>query len=106
MKKRLLIIEDEESLQQSLEVVLADCYDLLFAETAEDAWELLFFFGEGVDLIVTDILLPGMDGLEFLLETQGDKPLDPCHCHDRLFQSRKGRKCSKSKYLWIRTKAL
>lgn len=63
MKKRLLIIEDEEGLRQSMEAALGDCYALVLAESAEEAWEFLFFFGESVDLIITDIVLPGMDGL-------------------------------------------
>lgn len=77
MTKRLLIIEDEEGLRQSMAVALDDCYNMRFAETAEEAWELLFFFGEIVDLIVTDILLPGMDGLEFLKKLREINPYIP-----------------------------
>ncbi len=77
MKKRILVIEDEEGLRQSLKLVLEDRHDLLFAETAEDAWELLFFSGESVDLIVTDIVLPGMDGLEFLKKLKEINPNIP-----------------------------
>lgn len=75
MKKHILIIEDEEGLRQSMAIAFDDYYVLTFAETAEEAWELLFFFGEIVDLIVTDILLPGMDGLEFLKKL---REINPC----------------------------
>lgn len=75
MNKRILIIEDEEGLRQSLEAALGDCYYLVLAESAEEAWELLFFFGEHVDLIITDIVLPGMDGLEFIKKL---RKINPC----------------------------
>ncbi|MDL2315935.1 sigma-54 dependent transcriptional regulator [Desulfovibrio sp. OttesenSCG-928-A18] len=64
---RLLVVDDEEGIRQSLRGILEDEGHTVFeAESAENA--LAFLEKEGVDLIFLDIWLPGMDGLT-LLET-------------------------------------
>ena len=69
MAERLLIIEDESTHRESLQrVFIREGYEVDTAGSAEDA---LRFFGEGAyDLIVTDILLPGLNGIEFLKEVK------------------------------------
>jgi DNA-binding NtrC family response regulator len=65
MAERLLIVEDEEALCESLKRVFAkEGYGVDTAGSAEAALELIE--GGLYDLIITDIILPGMDGIEFL----------------------------------------
>jgi len=65
MNERLLIVEDEETLCESLKRVLArEGYEVDTVRSAEDALgktEAVVY-----DLIITDILLPGINGIELL----------------------------------------
>lgn len=66
MNKQLLIIDDEEGLCFGLKELLRDDYDIVLAGSSEEAWERIVFKGDCIDLIITDMILPEMDGLEFL----------------------------------------
>jgi DNA-binding NtrC family response regulator len=65
MPERLLIVDDEATLCESLRRVFErEGFEVL---TAPDAEAALALFEEGAfDLILSDILLPAMDGIEFL----------------------------------------
>src|SRR5271166_3436821 len=61
----LLIVEDEAKMRRLLELNLAEeGYTVLTAADAEAGLNILR--QEKIDLIVTDLKLPGMNGLEFL----------------------------------------
>jgi DNA-binding NtrC family response regulator len=61
----ILIVEDEAKMRRLLELNLGDeGFTILSAEDAESGLKLLR--SNAVDLVVTDLKLPGMDGLEFL----------------------------------------
>ena len=61
----ILIVEDEQKMLRLLELNLAEeSYSTLAAQDAETGLKLLR--QEKVDLVLTDLKLPGMDGLEFL----------------------------------------
>ena len=63
MKKRILIVEDEDKLRRIIELQLIDAgYEPVKASTAEAALPLI----DRADLILTDFKLPGMTGLEML----------------------------------------
>ena len=65
MDERLLIVEDEETLRESLKRVFQrEGYQVEAVGSAETALEL--FEEESYDLIVTDIILPGITGIELL----------------------------------------
>jgi two-component system response regulator YesN len=65
-KQVVLIVEDEEAVRAPYDVTLSDEYDLLMAETGEEALDVLHQ-GKDIDLILLDYLLPsGIDGLEVL----------------------------------------
>lgn len=62
-KKTILVIEDEEKLRRVVGLHLASAgYDVKAAGTAEEGWKL----ADEADLVLTDLKLPGMDGLELL----------------------------------------
>jgi DNA-binding NtrC family response regulator len=65
MTKRFLIVEDETTLRESLKRVFGrEGYDAEAVSSAEEA--LARIAGEAFDVVLTDIILPGMDGIELL----------------------------------------
>ncbi|MBM4124175.1 MAG: sigma-54-dependent Fis family transcriptional regulator [Nitrospira sp.] len=70
----LLVIEDEERMRRLLELVLKpEGYDLLLARTGEDGLRLLRET-EGLDLIVTDLQLGAVSGLDILQAAKQTRP--------------------------------
>lgn len=73
MAERLLIVEDEETLRESLKrVFIREGYDVEAAPDAESA--LGFLEDRSYDLIITDIILPGIDGIELLRRCREQNP--------------------------------
>ena len=63
MKKRILVVEDEEKLRRVIELQLMSAgFDVDKAATAEDGLKIV----DRADLVLTDLKLPHMDGLQFL----------------------------------------
>jgi len=63
MKKRILVVEDEEKLRRVVELQLMSAgFDVDKAPTAEDGLKLV----DRADLVLTDLKLPNMSGLELL----------------------------------------
>ncbi|MCC6857170.1 MAG: sigma-54-dependent Fis family transcriptional regulator [Bryobacterales bacterium] len=63
MKKHILIVEDEEKLRRVIELhLLANGFEVEKTGCAEEALRL----ADWADLVLTDLRLPGMDGLELL----------------------------------------
>jgi PAS domain S-box-containing protein len=62
-KARILAVDDTPGNLVALEAVLGDKYDLVKARSGAEAIELLQR-DSGVDVILLDILMPGMDGYE------------------------------------------
>lgn len=77
MAKIILIIDDEASIRESLSGILADeGFQTLSAEDGQQGLSLLE--EEQVDLVLLDIWMPGLDGLEVLKkikESQADLPV-------------------------------
>ncbi len=59
-----MVVDDEPGARQSLEVILEDDYRVLFAENGQEALEILQ--KESIGLILLDVHMPDMDGLEVL----------------------------------------
>ena len=63
----VLVVDDERNIRRALGLVLrGEGYDMSEAETAEAAAEALATSTTPVDLILLDLMLPGMSGLEWL----------------------------------------
>lgn len=63
MKPTLLLIDDNEEILEFLEEELNERYALFKALNAEAAFPILK--EESIQLIVSDVMMPGMDGFEF-----------------------------------------
>jgi len=73
MAERLLIVEDEDTLCQSLQRVFTkEGYEVDIADSAESAFKLLEV--KSYDLIITDIILPGISGIELLTKYRKTNP--------------------------------
>ncbi|HOG24365.1 MAG TPA: response regulator, partial [Candidatus Omnitrophota bacterium] len=63
--KRVLAIDDDGLVRKSLEIFLKEAgYEPTVAESGEEALRILS--GRHFDLLVTDIRMPGMDGLQVI----------------------------------------
>ncbi len=66
----IVIVEDDINMRKSLEIALGE-YDELKIKSYKSAVEALKKMGEDVDLVITDINMPQMDGLEFIKRLEG-----------------------------------
>ena len=61
----LLVVEDEDALRELARLTLADCgYRVLAAGSGPEALEVLAEHPGAVDLLLTDVVMPGMSGPE------------------------------------------
>ncbi|EAJ6142201.1 sigma-54-dependent Fis family transcriptional regulator [Campylobacter lari] len=61
----LVIVEDDINMRKSLEIALSE-YEEFTIKSYKSATEALKKLNDDVDLIITDINMPGMDGIEFV----------------------------------------
>ncbi len=70
---RILIVDDEEVLRDVLEVVLRrEGFEVVLASSGEEALSLLD--GEEIDLMILDIMLPGISGIDTLRAVRISNP--------------------------------
>lgn len=61
----ILLVEDEAAVRSLVETILtADGYNVLVAESAEDAVQLCHNQGAAIDVLLTDVVMPGVSGPE------------------------------------------
>ena len=68
MKPRILIVDDEPSILNSLKHVFRKTYEVFVAPSAEEA--LVFLQTQEVEIIISDMRMPNMNGAEFLIQTK------------------------------------
>ena len=71
-KRRILLVEDEFINQQILQMYLGDTYDLLLAGTGTEALEIIRAQYETISMILLDLNLPDIHGLDVLREVKAD----------------------------------
>lgn len=69
-KKRILVVEDNHELRGLMVDFLSDHYEIIEAENGEEATDLLAKME--IDLIVSDIMMPGKDGITFCKEVKAN----------------------------------
>jgi len=71
--KSILIVDDEDSIRLSLEGILEDeGFKTAFASTGEECLQIIQ--GEDPDLVLLDIWMPGIDGLETIKRIKQLRP--------------------------------
>lgn len=69
MKKTILIVDDSESIRKLVQFNLNNAgFYVLVANNGEDA--LRYFTGEKIDLLLTDLHMPVMNGMELIKEVR------------------------------------
>jgi len=79
-KKRILLAEDETRLRNGLEFILASAgYNVIAVEDGEKAYNFLRDYKENkkVDILVTDMMMPKINGLELLQKLSTENLLPP-----------------------------
>ena len=101
----ILIVEDEAKMRRLLELNLGeDGFTVLSAGDAETGLKMLA--GNSVDLVVTDLKLPGMDGLEFLQSVKRHERRDTRSCDDRVRLGRDGGRRHEGRRQRLRAEAI
>lgn len=76
MKRTILIVDDELNIRQGLgAAVEMEGYEVLLASDGSEAWEILK--KEVIDLVITDLRMPGLDGNELLKKVYTSYPTIP-----------------------------
>ena len=72
-KRQILIADDEPLNRELLELILGQDYELLFAGDGEETLALIRRRRETLSMVLLDLMMPGMNGLE-LLRIKRDEP--------------------------------
>jgi CheY-like chemotaxis protein len=76
-RRRLLLVDDDDLIRDTMtEMLEGEGYDLLATASGADALRLLDA-GEAVDLVLSDLSMPDMDGLTLIQETKRRRPGTP-----------------------------
>ncbi len=72
VKKQILVVEDNQDLRELvIQMLVFEDYDILTAKDGEEALELISL--HRFDLILLDIMLPGISGMEVLIKIRSAK---------------------------------
>ena len=73
MKSRILVVDDEESIREFLEIMLRkEGYEVTCAEDGQRALEIIK--KKSVDLVISDLQMPNMTGIELLKHVKDQYP--------------------------------
>ena len=73
MKNKILIIDDEKNIREGLAASLEmDGYNAVCAASGDEGWKR---YGNGdIDLVISDLRMPGMDGVELMRRILAETP--------------------------------
>jgi len=78
LERTILIVDDEELVRRTTCRILSRSgHQLLEASSSEEALALLAGQSFPVDLLLTDLTLPGIDGMELVRRLRSDQPALP-----------------------------
>ncbi|MBT3387369.1 MAG: response regulator, partial [Desulfobacula sp.] len=73
MAVRVLLVDDEEGIRKVLKIYLQDVgYKVVTADNGKKAVEIID--AESFDIVLTDIRMPGMDGISLLKHIKKNSP--------------------------------
>ena len=65
-RHRVLVVDDSYMNRMILTEILKSDYEIINASSGEECLEIIEKYGTGIDIILLDIVMPGMDGFEVL----------------------------------------
>lgn len=78
MKHHVLVLDDEAGVRSAIRMQLKDTrFDVLEAENFEQATAFLRDNAISIDVIISDVRMPGMSGVEAVATFQRDYPTTP-----------------------------
>ncbi|HKQ91176.1 MAG TPA: response regulator, partial [Blastocatellia bacterium] len=78
MKERLLIVEDDQDMLETLGEILGDAgYEIVAHSDAQEALSLIKNEREALDLVITDVRMPGVKGDEILFTARASRAEAP-----------------------------
>lgn len=82
MRKRILVVDDDRMNLLRTKKILESQYDVLLSESGKDALEMLETELDPIDLILLDIEMPGMNGIETFERIKDLSHQNPCDFSD------------------------
>jgi CheY-like chemotaxis protein len=73
-KPTILVVDDEPDIVLMLEYLLSEKYNVVIANDGQDAFEKVKANPNSIDLVITDIQMPNMDGMTLLSKIQEAYP--------------------------------
>jgi CheY-like chemotaxis protein len=71
----LLLVEDEEGVRKMVRAALERCgYQVLVAASGPEALEVAHRYDGSIDVLITDMVMPRMNGRELAAKLAGDRP--------------------------------
>lgn len=102
---RILLVEDE-AIQRLMinETLLSLGYEVIFAENGHKAWEIISQSSSSIDLVLLDLELEDMDGLEILSKIKESEvtinlPIVICSAHKEMDKVNKSLRLGAANYL-------
>ena len=74
-KRRILVVDDEEINREILGMILSGDYEMLYAEDGEKALEVCGEQKESLSLVLLDLMMPVISGMEVLRQMKSDPAL-------------------------------
>ena len=76
MSKKVLIVDDELGIRESLKLILSEKYELVLTDSGEQCLDILKH-AKDIGIVLLDIKMPKINGLEILKSIKNDHPALP-----------------------------
>ena len=74
-KRQILIVDDEQVNRELLGAILSDEYEIIYAENGQEAVSRMKEYSQILSLVLLDLIMPVMDGMEVLRTIREDEAL-------------------------------